>query len=165
MAVYIFILVSKIIENGLATLRMIFVSNGKKMIGAVLQLVTSLIWIFSTSIVLIDIDKDILKIVAFALGSFLGSYLGCQIEEKLAIGSNMITAIIDEENKQIIDIIRNHGFAVTTTKGTGINSTKEILLIVTSRKKRKKIVKLIKDFDGRSLIISENATPIHGGHI
>jgi len=159
---YFFIFLSKVIEISLATLRMIVVSNGKKWLGAILQLIHALIWIFSTGAVLNGIQKDFFNIIAFLLGSFVGSYIGSFIEEKLAIGNNMITCILDP-NEKIVDDIRNIGYAVTVVQGQGMESKKDILLIMTTRKKRRNVVEFIQKNDQKSMIISENATPICGG--
>ena len=85
MFTYLFIFFSKIIENTLSTLRLIVVANGKKKLGAILNGIISFTWIFSTSIVIININKDVFKIFFFCLGAIVGSYLGSVIEEKIAI--------------------------------------------------------------------------------
>lgn len=82
MLIYIAIFFSKILENALSTLRLIVVSNGKKKLGALLQGIIALIWIFVTGVVIININKDIFKIIFFCLGSLVGSYLGSILEEK-----------------------------------------------------------------------------------
>lgn len=79
--IYILILTFKIIENTLSTLRIIVVADRKKLLGAILQGTVSLIWVISTSLVVIDI-KDPIKIITFTLGAVIGSYLGSTIEEK-----------------------------------------------------------------------------------
>ena len=76
MLIYIFIFISKIIENALATLRFIVVANGKKLLGAFLNGIIALIWIFVTGIVIINVKEDPIKIIMFCLGSIVGSYLG-----------------------------------------------------------------------------------------
>ena len=68
MLIYSAIFLSKIIENAVGTLRLIVVSNGKKKLGALLQGIVALVWIFGTGIVIVDIDKDIFKIVIFVIG-------------------------------------------------------------------------------------------------
>ena len=85
----------KVIENTLSTLRIIVISNGKKLLGAILQGTVSIVWVISTSLVVINIQKDPLKIISFTLGALIGSYIGSIIEEKLALGTNMITTIIN----------------------------------------------------------------------
>ena len=104
---YSMIFISKVIENALATLRLIVVSNGKKWLGAILQFLIAIVWVFVTGIVVTDIKKDPLKIVFFAIGSFAGSYIGSMIEERLALGNNMISAIVNSNHvKQIVEAIQ-----------------------------------------------------------
>lgn len=65
--IYIGIFISKILENTLSTLRIIVVSNGKKKLGAILQGIVALIWIFVTGVVIININKDIFKVIFFVI--------------------------------------------------------------------------------------------------
>lgn len=54
---YALIFFSKIIENTLATLRIIIVANGRKFIGAILQFLIALIWVLVTGAVVTNIQK------------------------------------------------------------------------------------------------------------
>lgn len=155
MLTYLLIFFSKLIENALATLRLILVSSGKKLLGSILQFICSLIWVISTMVVIQDLNKDILKIFVFALGCLAGSYVGSFLEEKIALGNNMIICIT---SLNIMDQIRSHGFPLTSTKGTGINETKNILFITISRRKKKVLIDLLKNLDNNCFIIIENAT-------
>lgn len=163
--IYALIFFSKVLENALSTLRLIVVANGQKFFGATLLFVISLIWIAITGIVIIDIWKDPLKIFFFALGSFFGSYVGSIIEEKMALGSNMLIVIIDKiSGSNIINNLRTNNYAVTVIDGEGKDNDKNILMIMTTRKKRKNIVKIIKEIDSSSMIIAESAMTITGGY-
>jgi len=82
---YILIFLFKVIENTLSTLRIIAISNRKKLLGAILQGIVSIVWVISTSLVVINIQKDPLKIISFTLGALIGSYIGSIIEEKIKI--------------------------------------------------------------------------------
>lgn len=161
---YIFIFVSKIIENAIGTLRVIVVAGGKKILGAVLQLIISLIWVLSTGAVVTNINKDPIKILFFCFGSLVGSYLGSLIEEKIALGSNMVTCITNPDT-HVTDYIRNFGYAVTSVKASGKDSKKEVLFIMIPRKEVSKIVRILKRKDNDSMIITESAKTIHGGYL
>ena len=150
--IYIFIFFSKIIENAIATLRMILVSNGKKTLGAILNLIISIIWILSTSLVVIN--NDIFKIIVFALGSFLGSYIGSLIEEKIAIGSNMLFTITDNDKT---DLIKNELNKLKYNTYVLNSNNKNILIIMVLRKNRKQVLDIIKNIDNDAIIISETA--------
>lgn len=142
---YFYIFIFKIIEDSLATLRLILVSNGKKVWGAILQLTVTIIWLWLTGYVLIDFMQDMLKVYAFAIGSLFGSYIGSLIEEKIAIGtncfiikSNYINSITKTLNK--------------TYKCLPLNN---YLIVITPRKKTKDIIKKTKNIDNNSYIICE----------
>lgn len=154
---YILIFLAKTLENVLATIRIIFISNHKKLIGAILNGFIALIWIYSTVSVLRNFTQQPLKIVAYTLGCLVGSYLGCFIEEKLALGDNMLTCIT-EENSRITDKLRELGYMVTTIDGYGINDQKKILLIMIPRKKKFRLSRLIKLIDKNATVISESAS-------
>ena len=156
--IYILILFSKILENALATLRLIVVANGKKTLGALLQLAIAIIWVLVTGSVVVDIKNDPLKIIFFGIGSFVGSYIGSYIEEKIAFGDSMLMIILDyKKGYNITKQIRNKGYIVTTIKGEGMLNDKLILMIVISRKNRPGLIKEINKLDNNCLIISENA--------
>ena len=67
MLIYLAIFFCKIVENAVGTLRLIVVANGKKKLGALLQGIVALVWIFGTGIVIVNINKDIFKIVIFVV--------------------------------------------------------------------------------------------------
>ncbi|MBE6138958.1 MAG: DUF2179 domain-containing protein [Firmicutes bacterium] len=157
MLIYTAIFFSKIIENAISTLRLIVVSNGKKKLGAFLQGIVALVWIFGTGIVIVDINKDVFKIVIFIIGSIVGSYLGSIIEEKLALGSNMLICVVKEKNEKIIkNKLSNYQITTICEK----DNEYSILLILLKRKEINKISNIIKKIDKDSIIISEKAKNI-----
>lgn len=158
MLLYMAIFFSKIIENALSTLRLIVVANGKKKLGAILNGIVALVWIFVTGIVIIDVNKDLLKVVFFVIGSIVGSYLGSIIEEKIALGSNMLICITKEINEKKIKNKLND-YQITTICEKDNNYS--VLLIVLKRKEITKISKILKRIDKDIIIISEKAKTIN----
>ena len=152
--IYFAIFIFKIIEDALATLRLIVVSNGKKKLGAILQFVVTLIWIILTGTVLMGLQKDIFKASAFALGALFGSYLGSVLEERIALGTNAFMVEINyEKSSNLINCLENEGFQVSRIKSD--NDDKVILMITGARKQTGKIVKIIREFDKEAFILSE----------
>jgi len=156
--IYFLIFTFKVIENTLSTLRIIVVSNGKKILGAILQGIVSIVWVISTSLVVINIQKDPLKIISFTLGALIGSYIGSIIEEKLALGTNIITTIIDKKlTEKITYALKKQKHEAIILNGKNIYEQKNILLIIVKRKQNQNIIKLIKNIDKNAKIIIENA--------
>lgn len=153
---YLLILFLKILENTLATLRLILVSNGKKWLGAILLFITSIIWIISSHIAIIDLN--ITMVLIFSLGSLIGSYIGSVLEEKLAFGNNVIFCISE---KRITIDLRNLGYIVTEMEGNGIESKKFILMVVLKRKQNKEFIQNINILDSNAIIISGNTNILY----
>ena len=152
--IYFAIFIFKIIEDALATLRLIVVSNGKKKLGAILQFLVTLIWIILTSSVLIGLKDDIFKAIAFAFGSLFGSYLGSVLEEKIALGTNIFMVEIENSKSlKLIDILEKEKFNTSRVRS---GNDKNTILVVTGRRKDKgKIVSLIRKIDAKAIILSE----------
>ncbi len=152
--IYFAIFIFKIIEDALATLRLIVVSNGKKKLGAVLQFIVTLIWIILTGTVLMGLQKDIFKAIAFALGALFGSYLGSVLEERIALGTNAFMVEVSCDNAlRLTEQLEKENFQVSKIKSD--NNEKTILMITGARKKTSKIVKIIRNVDNKAFILSE----------
>lgn len=158
MFIYFLIFIFKVLENTLSTLRIIVVANGRKLLGALLQGVIALVWAFSTSLVVIDVLKDPFKIVSFTFGSLVGSYIGSLIEEKIAMGTNMLTAVVDKCcTSKVVGALRKQKYEVIILNGKRKDELKNVLFIMVKRKKRNDVIKLINNIDSSSIIIIENA--------
>lgn len=141
--IYLGIFIAKVLENALATLRIIVVSNGKKKLGAFLQGLVALVWVLVTGIVIIDVNKDVFKIICFVIGSIVGSYLGSIIEEKIALGTNLL--IINTTNiKETLPILNSYQPFIY----------QNYILFKIKRKKSKDIIKKISAVDDNCVIIS-----------
>lgn len=152
---YLAIFIAKIIENTLSTLRLIVVAKGKKIFGAILQFIISFVWVITTGIVVVNIKDDPLKVVFFALGSLIGSYLGSFIEEKIALGNDMIKVIINKNNYEKIQNQLSGKYLITYLNGKNENNDVVILLIISKKKERKNIIALIQQLDKKAIITIE----------
>ena len=90
--------------------------------------------------------------------------MGSFIEEKLAMGSNLVFVITEREPKCMIKSLRKCGFAVTHFIGNGKYNEKEILIIMVKRKLRSKVVRIVKKCDDKAMIIIESAIALGGYH-
>ncbi len=152
---YLAIFIAKIIENTLSTLRLIVVAKGKKIFGAILQFIISFVWVITTGIVVVNIKDDPLKIVFFAFGSLIGSYLGSFIEEKIALGNDLIKIITDKNNCEKINNILSKDYLVTSINGKKQNKDVSILFVISKKKQRRTLISIIQNIDKNSIITVE----------
>lgn len=152
--IYLGIFTFMVIEEALKTLRIIVISNGKKILGASLQFFIALIWIIVTGTVIVDIQKDPLKILIYSIGSLVGSYIGSFIEEKIAMGTNIFMVEINSNvAKDLINELNNKKYKINILKSYKENN--ELIMITSPRKKSNDVINLIRFFDKKANIISE----------
>lgn len=159
--VYLSIFFLKLLENALGTIRMIIATNGNKVIGAILQLLIGIVWVMSTSLAIQNIQEDPIKVIVFAVGSAVGSYVGCVVESKLAIGENVLFCISKKES--LLDVLNEAGFSYTVLLGSGVKQESYVILIAIPRKVKKTLIHLIKKEDEHAMIISEMLESVDGG--
>lgn len=152
---YLAIFIAKIIENTLSTLRLIVVAKGKKLFGAILQFIIAFVWVITTGIVVVNVKDDPLKVVFFAFGSLIGSYLGSFIEEKIALGNDLIKIIIDKSEHERINNELSKKYFVTSIIGQKQNQDIVILLVIAKKKARNNIISLIQQLDKKAIITIE----------
>ncbi len=130
----------------MATLRLIVVSNGKKMFGAILQFTCTIIWVILSGSVLINFMEDFFKVIAFALGGFAGSYIGSLLEEKIALGTNLL--IIKTKNSSLFNLSYHKHFIFSM-------GNYFFVILILPRKKVKKLTDFIHFIDKDAVIICE----------
>src|SRR5512136_2996901 len=79
------IFLARICDVSIGTMRIIFVSKGKKNIAPILGFFEVLIWITAISKIMQNLD-DYINYVAYAAGFATGNLVGMILEEKLAMG-------------------------------------------------------------------------------
>lgn len=163
--VFLLIMLAKIIEVSMATVRTVLITKGERTIGSVIGFFEVILWIYIASNVLNNIGANPWKAIFYSLGFAIGNYVGSMIEEKLAIGLAEIQIIVHEESgKMLTDFIREAGFAVTVVKGEGKNFTRDILYVFAPRKKVKDVVDLVKMKEENSVITVSETKPVYGGY-
>ena len=90
------IFIARITDVSLGTLRIIFVSKGYKIIAPLIGFIEILIWIVAISKIIQNIDNWICYI-AYAGGFAVGNYVGMRLEEKLAIGFELVRVITQKD--------------------------------------------------------------------
>lgn len=163
--IYVFILVAKIIEVSLSTIRIVLITKGERAIGAAIGFVEVLMWVFIASSVIKDIASDPLKGVIYALGFALGNYFGSKIEERIGLGLSELQIIVKEEHGHALaEKLRLDDLAVTLIRGEGKNFDRYILLMFVPRKRVHEVIRQIREIQENAVITVSETKPIYGGY-
>ena len=163
--VYVIIFVGKLIEVSASTLRIMFVSKGKKVIGAMCGFVEVVLWVFIAGSVLADLYSDPLKAVVYCVAFVIGIMLGIWLEQKLAIGltSVQIVSLVDDA-EHIAAALRESGFGVTILHGHSVDKTKrEVVFVQLRRKNIPEAIAIAQSVNPGAIISVSDVKTIRGG--
>ncbi len=153
---------ARICDVSLGTLRIVFVSKGKKNIAPVLGFFEVFIWIVVISQILKNVDS-IIGYLAYAGGYAAGNYIGMHIEERIALGTQLIKVFSSKDicvlQKRLIDA----GFGTTIVEGDGSSGRVHILYAVIDRKTFDKVNQILLNFDPSIFYVIEDVRTVKSG--
>ena len=160
------ILVAKIIEVSVSTLRIILIGKGYRKPGTILALVEILLWVFIASNVINGLKEAPMRGIYYSIGFGTGVYLGSIIEDKLGVGKILIQSIVMKEDSQVVlNALRDAGHAVTSVDAHGKYKERVMIMIFAKRKNKKNIIHLINEADDDALIVTNDVSMVSGGFI
>lgn len=137
------IFLARIADVSLGTLRIMFVSKGMKHIAPIIGFFEVFIWILAISRIFQNLDNWI-AYIAYAGGFATGNYLGMLLEERLAIGHEMIRVITKYEAHDLVDTLKEKGFGVTFIQATGVEGDVGVVYVIVKRSMVNQVLELIK---------------------
>jgi uncharacterized protein YebE (UPF0316 family) len=162
---YVLIFILKYVEVSISTLRIVIVTKGERGKGAFIAFFEVMLWVLIAGIVLVDILEDPFKIVIYGAAFAVGNYTGSKLEEKLALGTINMQAIVSRDvGIDLAAKIRDFGLAVTTVDGLGRDTEKTILYLHIPRRKIKTTIDYIKSQNSTAVITIHEIRPIYGGY-
>lgn len=135
------IFVLRIFDVSLDTMRIIFMTKGYRKIAPIIGFFEILIWIVAITRIMQNLNNWV-TYVAYAAGFATGNYVGMLLDEKLAIGHELIR-VITREISDLADTLRGAGFGVTSVKASGMQGEVGIHYVVVNRKNLQKAVEII----------------------
>ncbi len=145
----------RICDVSLDTMRIIFMTKGYRKVAPIIGFFEILIWIVAITRIMQNLNNWV-SYVAYAAGFATGNYVGMVLDEKLAIGHELIRVITRIESNELTDALRNAGFGVTFVKATGMQGDVGILYIIVNRKNQPKAISIIERLTPNAFFTIEN---------
>jgi len=150
----LFIFFARIVDVSLGTLRIIFVTKGMRRVAPLIGFFEVFIWLLAISRIMQNLDNWVCY-VAYAAGFASGNLIGMLIEEKLAIGHEMIRVITRKDATNLIDELRETGHGVTWVNAKGVEGDVAVLYIIARRSMINGVLDLINKHNPRALYTVE----------
>jgi uncharacterized protein YebE (UPF0316 family) len=138
----ILIMVSRICDVTIGTIRIILVSKGNKILSPILGFIEVLIWLIAISQIMQHLDNWACY-VAYATGFAIGNYIGILLEEKLAMGTLLVRVFTNQEVKPLVDDLQAENHGVTVVEAEGARGKVHMLYIIIQRKYLSDVVEQI----------------------
>lgn len=162
----------RITDVSMSIMRMILAVRGHRVLAALIGFFEVLIWLVAVGKALEHLNS-IVHVIGYAGGFAIGNYVGVWLEGRFALGLNVVQAVIrrpkGEEKAvravQAASMLRNEGFAVTELEGRGLQSSVDILNVVTARRRVPHVIRIIREHDPTTFLSVEEVRSVQGGYI
>ncbi len=135
---------SRICDVSLGTLRSVLASKGNKNIVPYIGFFEVLLWLIAISQIMKNLN-NVMCYFAWAGGYAMGSYIGLTIEEKLAIGKQVMRIITNQSYEKFLVELKKRNFGYTMIDGEGARGPVKLIFAVAERKKIKSVALLVNE--------------------
>lgn len=142
----IIIFFSRICDVSLGTLRHVFISKGFRKIVPVLGFFEVLIWIIVVAQVMKNLNNWACYL-AWAGGFATGTFVGLWIEEKLALGLQVIRIITNQNCDELVAALKTENHGITVVDAPGAVGPVKMIFTIIKRKNVKEVVLMIRQYN------------------
>ena len=151
-ALPLLILLARIVDVSLDTIRVIMVAKGYRNLAPFVGFFQALIWLITITRIMANLDNWF-TYIGYAAGFGMGTYIGMILEGKLALGYELVRVITKREAEDLTEGLRGEGFRVTSVPGMGREGEVGVLYIIIKRKVLKEVIGIMISIDNGCIIV------------
>ena len=133
---------ARILDVSIGTVRIILLARGDKL-SILLGFVESLVWIVVISGVMQNLGNPA-SYVGWAAGFAAGTFVGLQLESRLAIGTLLVRIITPNDSSALHDTLSAAGFGVTSVDAHGSKGNVQLIYTIIPRKHLQSVLDTIR---------------------
>lgn len=156
------IFLARICDVSIGTIRIIFVSKGRKNIAPFLGFFEILIWITAISKIMQNLDNYV-NYVAYAGGFATGNFIGMIIEERLAMGILMIRIFAHERGNELVSTLNAGGYGATVVEAHGAREKVHLIYTIVHRNELDNVISVINKFNPKAFYTIEDIRSVNEG--
>jgi uncharacterized protein YebE (UPF0316 family) len=156
------IFLARICDVSIGTVRIIFVSRGKKLLAPLLGFFEILIWLLAIQQVMQNLT-NIMCYIAYAGGFATGTFVGMVIEERLAIGIMVVRIITQQGAGELVNVLKEKDYGVTTVDAKGARGKVNIIYTVVNRCEVGDVINTIKEYNPKAFYTIEDVREAYKG--
>jgi uncharacterized protein YebE (UPF0316 family) len=160
----ILIFLSRIADQSIGTLRLIFVSKGYKVYAPLLGFFEVIIWLLAVSQILKQMD-NYLYYIAYGAGFATGNFIGILLEERISLGTVAVRIIPTFETNDLVNYLKENNYGLTMVNAEGTRGPVKVLFLIIPRKQVKNLVAIINRYNPHAFYSIEDVKSVKHGVI
>jgi len=141
----------RLIDVSLGTVRIIMLSRRYRLLPAVIGFVEVFTWLVAATMVFSNLNSPP-RMLAYAGGFALGTFLGAMLESWLAVGNTMMRVVSPVTSPQVDEALRQAGFGVTAINADGRDGEVRLAFTIIPRRRRREALRIIHDLDPAAFV-------------
>jgi uncharacterized protein YebE (UPF0316 family) len=162
----LFIFCARIVDVSLGTIRTICVVRGFRTTAVLMAFLEVVIWVYAVAGVFSHLDQ-IINVLAYAAGFATGNAVGMWIEQKLALGLQMVSVYSRPPGTAISEALHRMGLNAATLDGNGRNGPVTVTVALVPRKRVAEVISQARTNDPDAEVVitdARDATAGRNGH-
>ncbi len=155
----------RVFDVSLGTLRTMILVRGNRLYASLVGFFEILVWFLIVKEALNTTMDSIWIAVGYAGGFSVGTFLGSFVSSKVIKGTVSFQVITGFAYPNMVDMIRDNGYAVTVIEASGRDDKKHLLFIETSNKQINHLQALIKRCDEKAFIVVNDTKMVYNGFL
>ncbi len=160
----LFIFVLRVLGVALATIRTLMMMRGYKLPSAGIGFVEVAVYALAIGPVVQNLS-NLWYLFGYSFGFSVGTLVGMELEERLALGHATIRVVSVERAKEVAEAIRQAGYGATQGWGYGANGVIGTVKTVVHRKDVDTVYDIINRVDPKAFITVEETRWVSRGYM
>ena len=159
----ILIFLARAVDVTLGTLRIVFISQGRKKLAPIVGFFEMFIWLLAIGQIFSHLTNFVYYI-AYAGGFAMGNYVGLLLENKISLGLLSLQLIIKDNPEILINTLKEQGYGLTTMTAEGSKGFVKMVVLIIKRKNLRKVLSIIRSINPRVFVSVEQVQSVKGGN-
>ncbi|MDZ7269690.1 MAG: DUF2179 domain-containing protein [candidate division KSB1 bacterium] len=146
---------ARVVDVSIGTLRIMFLARSRRVLAPILGFFEVMIWLLAISQIFKHLD-NFMCYLAYGGGFAMGSFVGIYIEDKLALGMQVVRIITRKDASALIAHLKEAGYGLTVLNGEGVTGPVKVIFTVIQRKRLPELSEIIQRFNPGAFISIED---------
>lgn len=169
--VCIIVVLGRIVDMALATIRTVFTVKGKPQIAAPIGFVEAFFWFLIVKaaldyVVQNQVVDTLFLAIAYSLGFALGTFIGGLLTKRFVKTQIQIQIVTSKKDDNLIKELNEHGFGQTVISAIGANNKTEryMIFVETESNKLNELKTIVDELDKKAFISVNESKNVFNGY-